>query len=118
MSFKDVKISIDALTDEIHKQNNKDIHFINSIFLTNQNENESKSEIDWRFEWENGNQIRHSNVLFEAEDETKRNDWWIVKEKHGFNEVLLNQQILSNEELTILMIVKIVSMTIRRIWKI
>ena len=50
MSFKDVKISIDALTDEIHKQNNKDIHFINSIFLTNQNENESKSEIDWRFE--------------------------------------------------------------------
>ena len=36
MSFKVVMISIDALTDEIHKQNNKDVHFINSIFPTNQ----------------------------------------------------------------------------------
>ena len=35
-SFKDVMISIEALTDEIHKQNNKDVHFINSIFLINQ----------------------------------------------------------------------------------
>ena len=36
MSFKDVMISIYAFTDEIHKQNNKDIHFINSIFPINQ----------------------------------------------------------------------------------
>ena len=42
------------------------------------------------------------------------NDEWL-KEKHWFNEVHLNQQNLSNEELTILMIVKIVWMTIRRI---
>ena len=63
MSFKDVNISIDALTDEIHKQINKDIYFINSIFLTNQKWNENESEDDWRFEWENGKLIRHSNVL-------------------------------------------------------
>ena len=92
--------------------------FISSIpsFRQIKNENENDSEDDWTIEWENGKQTRHSKVLFGVEDETKRNEW--LKEKHGFNEVHLNQQILSNEELTILMIVKVVSMTIRKIWKI
>ena len=38
MSFKNVKISIDTLTDENHQQNNKDIHFDKS-----KNEIESES---------------------------------------------------------------------------
>ena len=57
--------------------------FISSIpsFRQIKNENENDSEDDWIIEWENGNQIKHSNVMFGKEDETKRNEWGMVERK-------------------------------------
>ena len=57
--------------------------FISSIpsFRQIKNENENESKDNWTIEWENGKQIQHSNVLFGKEDETKRNEWWMIERK-------------------------------------
>ena len=81
MSFKDVMILIDALTDEISNKTTKT--FISSIpsFRQIKNENENESKDDWTIEWENGKQTTNSNMLFGVEVETKRNEWWMVERR-------------------------------------
>ena len=76
-------ISIEALTDEIHKQNNKDIHFINFIFLINQ---KMKTKMNQKIiEQLNEKMETKSNIqtccLEQKKKQKEMNDEWL-KEEH------------------------------------
>ena len=76
MSFQDVKNSIDELTDEIHKQNNKDIHFINSIFPTNQKWKWFRRWLEiWMREWKPNQTLKRLDWSRRRKKKWMMNGW-------------------------------------------